>query len=187
MALIESASFVIITLLKGSNFLNSVHSFANIQKNVSIFPSKLLVMGSIWSSQSRPLLLSSAVVSAIIFLISSLEVGKTAVVNNVHVTKLCILLAALHQSHSDSQLLFLPFSCSGLKALLIIMFKRDGLSFPPCLIDLSKGSPLTLVSWKQMSFLPPICSLKIAPASIGVMSISFMIKLKLSRETLSIA
>ena len=63
------------------------------------------------------------------------------------------------------------------------MLNKHGLSFPPCLIDLSHGIPLTLVSWKQISYLLPICSLKIAPASIGAMSISLMTKLNLSRET----
>ena len=38
--------------------------------------------------------------------------------------------------------------------------------FPPCLMDLSKGIPEIPVSWKQISYLPPICSLKIASANI---------------------
>ena len=47
------------------------------------------------------------------------------------------------------------------------------------------GIPHTLVSWKQMSYLPPTCSLRIAPASIGAMPISFIAKLRLCGETLS--
>ena len=52
-------------------------------------------------------------------------------------------------------------------------------------MDLSKGTPDTLVCWLQMSFLPPNCSLKLAPANTRAMSISFITKLRFSGETLS--
>ena len=71
-----------------------------------------------------------------------------------------------------------------LKTLVIIMLNKHGLSVPPCLIVLSMGIPLTFVSWKQMSYLPPMCSLITASASIGAMSIFFNTRLRLSGETL---
>ena len=60
-----------------------------------------------------------------------------------------------------------------------------GLSFHPCLMDLSKGMSEILVSWKQLSYLPPICPLKIAPANYGALFISFVTGLRFKGETLS--
>ena len=69
------------------------------------------------------------------------------------------------QTDSSSQ----QKSCGKLGNLLAALHRsspcKDGLSFTPWLIDSSKGIPLTIVSWKQMSYFPPTCSLKIAPAN----------------------
>ena len=51
-------------------------------------------------------------------------------------------------------------------------------------MDLSKGMSEIRVSWKQTSYLPPICSLKIAPAKIGAILISSITKIRFSGETL---